>query len=222
LPTFLLRSELRRDERAAVPVNTRAWFNEILSLSTQGASRLIGVTNGVNTASYSYVANSSLVSDIEFKQSGTTRMTTTKSYDYLNRLTLITNHLTGAGSESPAFAYAHNNANQRTAITNFGGTSSESPTKWLYSYDSLGQVTSGSKRWSDGSLVLGQQFEYTFDDIGNRKTAVSGGDANGRQKRTQNYTANNLNQYTQRTVPGHVDIFGAATKRLLPDRVASG
>ncbi len=185
--------------------------NTVVNYGYDGASRLIGVTNGVNTANYSYVANSPLVSDIEFKQSGTTRMTTTKSYDYLNRLTLITNHLTGAGDESPAFAYAHNSANQRTAITNFGGTSSESPTKWLYTYDSLGQVTSGSKRWSDGSVVLGQQFEYTFDDIGNRKTTVSGGDAGGRLKRTQNYTANNLNQYTQRTVPGYLDIIGSAT-----------
>src|SRR5213596_2414078 len=29
--------------------------------------------------------------------------------------------------------------------------------------------------------------------------------------RVQSYTANNLNQYTQRTVPGYVDVFGTAT-----------
>jgi RHS repeat-associated protein len=179
--------------------------NTLVNYGYDGASRLIGVTNGVNTATYSYVANSPLVSDIEFKQGGTNRMITTKSYDYLNRLTLITNHLTGAGSENPSFAYAHNNANQRVGITNADGS------RWGYTYDSLGQVTSGSKRWNDGSIVLGQQFEYTFDDIGNRKTAVSGGDANGRLKRVQNYTANNLNQYTQRTAPGYLDIIGSAT-----------
>ncbi len=36
-----------------------------------------------------YVANSPLVSQITFKQSTTTRMTTTKNYDYLDRLTSI-------------------------------------------------------------------------------------------------------------------------------------
>jgi hypothetical protein len=37
-------------------------------------------------------------------------------------------------------------------------------------YDSLGQVISGKKYWADGTPVAGQQFEYTFDDIGNRLT----------------------------------------------------
>jgi len=52
--------------------------------------------------------------------------------------------------------------------------------------------------------VAGQQFEYTFDDIGNRLTAASGGDQGGANLRSQNYSANNLNQYTQRTVPPYV------------------
>ena len=42
-------------------------------------------------------------------------------------------------------------------------------------YDTLGQVVSGKKYWSDGSPVTGQQFEYAFDDIGNRGSAKSGG-----------------------------------------------
>ena len=44
---------------------------------------------GANTATYSYLANSPLVSQIAFQQNGTNRMTTTKSYDNLNRLTQI-------------------------------------------------------------------------------------------------------------------------------------
>jgi hypothetical protein len=43
-----------------------------------------------------------------------------------------------------------------------------------YSYDALGQVTSGKKYWSDGTPVAGQQFEYEFDDIGNRTSTESG------------------------------------------------
>jgi hypothetical protein len=52
------------------------------------ASRLKTVSSGTYSATYSYVANSPLVGNITFAQSGTTRMTTTKQYDSLNRLTL--------------------------------------------------------------------------------------------------------------------------------------
>src|SRR5262245_38775597 len=83
--------------------------------------------------------------------------------------------------------------------------------RWAYDYDSLGQVTSGKKYWSDNTIVAGQQFEYSFDDIGNRKVAVNGGNEWGSNLRHQNYTVNNLNQYTQRTVPASVDVIGTAT-----------
>jgi RHS repeat-associated protein len=170
-----------------------------------GASRLSSVTNGVQTIHYSRIANSPLISQIEFKQSGTTRMTTTKSFDYLNRLTLITNAASASGSENPAFAYANNSANQRTSITNADGS------RWVYSYDALGQVTSGRKYWSDGTPVAGQQFDYAYDDIGNRRTADAGGDVSGTHLRRQTYAANSLNQYTSRTVPGRLDVQGTAT-----------
>lgn len=48
---------------------------------------------------------------------------------------------------------------------------------------SLGQLTNANRFWSNSTArVLGQQFEYTFDDIGNCKTAVSGGDTNGERQ----------------------------------------
>jgi len=87
------------------------------------------------------------------------------------------------------FKYAYNSANQRTAVTNADASS------WLYGYDSLGQVTSGKKYFSGGIPVAGQQFEYAFDDIGNRKYAGEGGNQWGTGFRYQNYTVNNLNQY---------------------------
>jgi hypothetical protein len=59
--------------------------------------------------------------------------------------------------------------------------------------------------------VAGQEFEYTFDDIGNRKRTRRGGDTYGVNLRTANYTANQLNQYTTRQVPGYVDVIGSAT-----------
>ncbi len=71
-------------------------------------------------------------------------------------------------------------------------------------------MTYGKKFWSDGTIVAGQQFEYTFDDIGNRKTTRSGGDAAGSNLRLAAYAANTVNQYTTRSVPIYADVFGTA------------
>ena len=168
------------------------------------ASRLQTISDGTNYGTYSYLANSPLVSQITFKQNGTTRMTTTKAYDNLNRLTSI-----ASSNATPArldfHGYGYNSANQRTSVTNTDGTF------WVYQYDSLGQVTSGKKYWSDGNIVAGQQFGYAFDDIGNRQTTQAGGSEFGADQRWANYTANNLNQYTSRTVPNAADVIGSST-----------
>jgi hypothetical protein len=77
-------------------------------------------------------------------------------------------------------------------------------------YDDLGQVVSGRRYWADGTPVAGQQFEYGFDDIGNRTTAKAGGDQSGTGLRPAAYTANALNQYTLRTNAPYVDVVGVA------------
>jgi uncharacterized protein RhaS with RHS repeats len=46
----------------------------------------------------------------------------------------------------------------------------------FYEYDSLGQLSLGKKYWSNGTPILGQQLEYTYDDIGNRTSTKAGGD----------------------------------------------
>ena len=129
-------------------------------------------------------------------------MTTTKQYDYLNRLTAISN--APASGVAVSHGYAYNAANQRTRDTLVDNS------YWVYQYDSLGQVTSGRKYWADGTAVAGQQFGYAFDDIGNRTQTMSGGDATGANQRTADYTANSLNQLTQRDVPGYVDVKGVS------------
>src|SRR2546428_2541493 len=75
----------------------------------------------------------------------------------------------------------------------------------------FGQVESGKKSWAEWTPVAGQQFEYGFDDIGNRTSSKAGGDQGGANLRSATYTPNAVNQITQRTVPGAVDIVGAAT-----------
>ena len=57
----------------------------------------------------------------------------------------------GAGNGAPplpSFRYAYNQANQRTQVTKTDSS------HWVYQYDSLGQVISGKKYWSDGTPVL--------------------------------------------------------------------
>jgi YD repeat-containing protein len=191
------------------------------SYAYDAASRLKNVStldSGASSlVSYSYVSNSPLVGGITFQQGGTTRLTTSRSYDNLNRLRQI-NSVTNAQSVA-SFAYAYNAANQRTAVTNVDGS------RWSFGYDQLGQVTNGTRFWSDGSRVAGQQFGFGFDTIGNRLWATTGGDTNGANLRTQTYSANALNQYTNRTVPGFVEVSGSVdagaavtVNSLTPDR----
>jgi len=77
-------------------------------------------------------------------------------------------------------------------------------TYWEYDYDDLGQVVSGIKHWPDGAEVAGQNLTYVFDDIGNRK------ETGGRASAVSTYQPNELNQYTERTVSGAIDVFGLA------------
>ena len=171
------------------------------------ASRLTNVTDGTFSAGYTYLANSPMISQVTFKQNSTTRMTTSKQFDYLNRLQSISSAPGAANQLSLAYNYQYNNANQRTRVTLNDGSF------WIYQYDALGQVKSGKKYFNDNTPVPGQQFEYGFDDIGNRSSTKAGGDATGSSAslRSATYGANSLNQYTNRTVPNALDVLGIAT-----------
>jgi len=159
------------------------------------ASRLDTVTEGVRTAKYAYVPNSPLVESVTVKNNGTLRLTTTKGYDYLNRLGSIAN--TPAATPAHTVGYDYNAANQRTRATR------EDTTFWDYSYDALGQVTSAGKKLAGGNEIPGHAYAFLFDDIGNRKTSGFNGT-------TTTYTPNDLNQYDERTVPGVIEVLGDA------------
>jgi len=113
------------------------------------------------------------------------------------------NYMTFAATNLSS-VYGYNLANQRTGLTNADGS------YWTYQYDSLGQMTNTVRRWSDGTLVAGEQFGYLFDTIGNRTQTLTGGDSSGNNLRSAAYSANNLNEYTSRTVPGYVEMQGSA------------
>src|SRR5579863_3717613 len=178
--------------------STPLWTN---TCAYDAASRLSAVSDGLNSATYTYIANSPLVGQIAFKQSSTARMTTTQQYDFLDRLTSISSAPSGGSPIS--FAYGYNTADQRTNCTTGDGP------HWAYAYDGLGQVTNGTKYWWDNSRVPGEQFGYQFDDIGNRVFTLTGTNASG-VWRSNNYTANNVNQYTSRMVTNSFDVIGLA------------
>jgi len=57
--------------------------------------------------------------------------------------------------------------------------------------------------------VSGQFFGCDYDNTGNRKTAISGGDVNGGNLRTTT-SPNGLNQYSAVATLGYEDIIGVA------------
>jgi len=91
------------------------------------------------------------VSQIAFKQISTTRMTTSKPYDHLNRLSSLSAQPSGTGVPPLSFNYNYNSANQRTQDKLADGS------YWVYQYESLGQVTSGCEYFSDGTPAAGQR-----------------------------------------------------------------
>ena len=168
----------------------------INSYTYDAMSRIATVSDGTNTAEYSRLPGTSLLNNVTVKQGANTIVNTAKTYDAFNRLLSTAST---AGGVTRTYTYEYNDKDQRTKLTLADGS------YWEYTYDDKGQVTSGVKKDSTGKVIPGQSFGYTFDDIGNRLTATE-----GMPQMLFNYTANNVNQYTQRTVPGIVPVTGSA------------
>ncbi len=165
--------------------------------------RLSTVSNGIYSAAYSYLAKSDLLQTTTSKSNATTVLTATCTWDYGQRLGSIKNVI--GGTTVTAHNYLYDGLNRRTQATLVDGS------HWKYGYDDRNEVISGKRYWVDWTPVAGQQFEYTYDTIGNRTTAKAGGDASGSSAslRSESYTANALNQYSSKGVAGAVDVIGA-------------
>ena len=163
--------------------------------------RLGTVTRGSESVSYGYVANSDLLSETTCSYGGAV-LTATRTWDYGSRLRSIANTTNGVAVAS--YAYTHDGLGRRTQSTLADGS------WWSYGYDDRDEVTSGKRFWSDFSAVAGQQFEYGFDNIGNRTVCKEGGDRDGLNLRAEGYGCDGANQYTVRTNSDQVDVVGAA------------
>ena len=164
--------------------------------------RLSTVTRGSESVSYGYLANSDLLSQTT-NSSGGPVLTTTRTWDYGSRLRSIANTTNGVAVAS--YAYTYDGLGRPTQSTLADGS------WWNYGYDDRDEVVSGKRFWSDFSAVAGQQFEYGFDNIGNRTVCKEGGDRDGLNLRSEGYGCDSVNQYTSRTNSDQVDIVGAAS-----------
>ncbi len=160
------------------------------------------VSNGTMTVEYGYLPNSDLLQSTTFKNDGTNVMTTTRTWDYGFRLRSIGNVANGVTVSSHAYCYDSLNRRIRATL--------EDGSVWSYDYDDRNELTDARRYWPDWSPVAGQQFAYDYDNIGNRKTAKSGGDTNGCNLRQTGYEVNALNQYTTVTNLGYKDVIGVA------------
>ncbi len=102
------------------------------------ASRLDHIIAGTERVDYGYESNSSLVHTVTFKHNGSVVMTTTKNYDFVNRLTEIKSE-TGSTTVS-RYAYDYNALNQRSKATLADNG------YWSYDYNAKGEVISGTAR----------------------------------------------------------------------------
>ena len=161
----------------------------------RGEGRLGTVTHQGSTATYGYKPNSDLIQTTTYSSGAGTRLTTTRNYDSSDRLGSVVN-APGSGS-SISRSYSYNSRNQRTQSTLANGD------YWKYDYNSKGEVTSGIKKNSTNANLLGHEYAYTFDEIGNRLTTTT-------NSKLSSYTPNALNQYDSRTIPPFTEILGSA------------
>jgi len=153
------------------------------------------VTHGTDTATYAYHPASAIRQTVTFNNGTSDVLTVSRTFDDLDRQTAQTSAL--AGGPTKSYSYLYNDLNQRTRMT-FADNA-----YWQYGYDALGQVDSAMRKTASDTVIPGHSYGFTFDDIGNRENATLNG-------RSADYTANLLNQYTERDIPRVLDVRGTA------------
>jgi RHS repeat-associated protein len=180
-----------------------------LSASTAGASAV--------TFDYAYLANSTLVSGIAVSGSS---FAVNRSYeahrDLLASIQTAWGAVSGSNPALAQFDYTYDARWQRLSAQQEGAAfadyyspgTSYSSVYTYYAYDSQGQLrTSDMYRGtapsvgnspSAGDELPGRRFEYRYDNAGNRTKSGPADPAGPSGSADDNYTANNLNQYSAR------------------------
>ena len=177
--------------------NSLTWSNAL-----SGAAR---------TATYSYLANSDLLSGLDETNSGFSLSRT-----FETSRNLITQVKTEMGADVVSqYDYISDAVGRRTSVKNSGDAftavtnTADLSAFNLYGYNDRGELTAaerffGTNISQTNDPVSGQSWQYAYDNIGNRSSATRSGDQDS-------YAANELNQYTSRVVTGIAHVLGAAS-----------
>ena len=157
---------------------------------------------------YTFQAGTPFVGSVAYFEASSPLMTQNYSHDSLGRLSGASAVLAGGPTAYGVNYQFDPNYDRRTEADLADGT------KWNFGYNNRSEVTSGKRQLASGAKAGGEQFEYTFDDIGNRIQTKAGGDAAGNNLRSASYTANALNQISQRGVPESLWLVGDAPSAL--------
>lgn len=159
------------------------------------------VTDGIQDHVYSYHSNSSLVSTVLNRTSGSAWFRESRYYDTPGRLTGIrTDRMSGTSvlAKISSNAYDYDELNRRVKDTfNDGST-------WEYGYNARSEITSATRKTASGQEISPMAAVYSYDGIGNRLTSESGVLGN------HGYTSNPLNQYYSVTTSGNRTAIGRA------------
>lgn len=190
-----------------------------VSYGYDGYGRFSALTSGFGPSyAYSYTANSNLIGSISDSVSGWTE---TMAYNANRDLLTSVDGQFGTAHKAK-FEYTYDSLGRRTSVLNtgeiFSRYGSGAGSHIAYGYNDRSEVTAATAYegntltdTSDGSALGGRTFGYAYDNIGNRATATSGTQrSDSSQIYTTSYTANSLNQYTQRTVPATTYVTGLA------------
>jgi RHS repeat-associated protein len=186
-----------------------SWVDAITDESTDGNTQL-------HKFDYAFQAGTPFVGAVQFAAGGVAVMTQSYSHDALGRFAGTSVAKAGGGALR-GVSYQFDALDRRYQADWNDGT------LWSYSYNDKSEVTGGRKKFVSGAFVGGSQYEYSYDDIGNRIMERSGGDAAGANLRESLYgDATALNQLTTRTVPGAITVTGEAPVTLSLQGFADG
>jgi RHS repeat-associated protein len=186
------------------------WSEQNRDYTYQADGRISTILGGAaghsnETFTYTYTSNSHLVAAVTTSGSS---FSDTRSYDAAHDWADQRNTQIGSALKSQ-FDYTQDNLGRITQVDKTGELFNRygNGTQGLrtnYGFNDRDEVTSEQTKLGGTSTVLtGRDDGYAYDNAGNRETVTHNGNS-------ATYSANGLNQYTQRTVPGVFDVAGAA------------
>lgn len=185
----------------------------LLSFGTQGdGTNEYGVGFGYDSygrlssvlgMNYTYTPNSNLIATVSDPQGQWSQQ---RNYDSDRNLLYSVNTTYSTATRS-SFVYGHDALARPKTFSQSGDIFSSYAGGGLsttWGYNDRSEMTSSQTTFIGSSVpVIGRNFGYSYDSIGNRLSSSVEGTASA-------YTPNSLNQYTQRAVPGSVLTTGFA------------